>query len=541
VIQLDVIDGPNEGASFRAEEPSFIIGRGRTNRIILFDNKVSARHAQIECRDDAYVIRDLDSTNGTFVNGRAVKQRDLKVADEIRMGRSVLKVTSFYIPPVERASRVSISDAASEQTSAVRMRVSRTTPPIELEKPAEDTSVPTLIDAYRHLLAMYKVSGIIRNTVDIDSLLDQVLARIFADLRAERGLVMLFDDESGALVQRAFRTRTGEAGDAEMTISRSIVDQVIEKQEAVLTSDAVSDDRFRAGESIVQDRIRSAMCAPLSTRSRVLGILYVDSRSEVGTFKKSDLELLTAIGNEAGIAVENRLLRDANIKAERLTAVGQTVAELSHYIKNILSCMEAGSEIVNRALDEGEVESVRKGWGIVRRNERRISELVLDMLNYSRERTPARVECDLNNVIEDVAESVGTTAEGAAVELRLDLDRDLPLAHVDPTGLHRCLLNLISNAIDAAQSVETPTVTVVSERDGENVVLRVFDNGPGIPEDMMDRIFDIFVSTKGERGTGLGLAVVKKIVNEHAGEVTVRNQPEGGAEFRIALAIEPQP
>jgi signal transduction histidine kinase len=162
------------------------------------------------------------------------------------------------------------------------------------------------------------------------------------------------------------------------------------------------------------------------------------------------------------------------------------------------------------------------------------------MLNYSRERTPARVECDLNNVIEDVAESAANAAEAAGVELRLELDRELPLAHVDPTGIHRCLLNLISNAVDAAQGNDPAVVTACSERDGENAIIRVVDSGPGIPEDKVDRIFDIFFSTKGERGTGLGLAVVKKIVHEHAGEITVRNCPEGGAEFRISLALEPE-
>ncbi len=348
---MDVTSGPNTGASFRAEEPSFIIGRGRTNRVILRDEKISAHHAQVDCREDKYIIRDLGSTNGTFVNGKAITVASLKAGDEVRIGQTVLKITSIYVGQVKRPDKVSISDAGPARAAPVQARVSHETSPPVLDHPAEQTALPELADAYRRLLAMYKVSSIIRSSLDLDKLLDEVLAQVFRNFRAERGLIMLVDDESGELVPAVFRSRSEDPGAAEMTISRTIVSQVVEKQEAILTSDATLDDRFKAGQSIIQQDIRSVMCAPLSTKNRVLGIIYVDCRSEAGTFKKADLELLTAIGNEAGIAVENRMLRDANIKAERLAAVGQTVADLSHYIKNVLSCMQAGSDIVTRALD----------------------------------------------------------------------------------------------------------------------------------------------------------------------------------------------
>ncbi len=440
---------------------------------------------------------------------------------------------------MKRPGKVSISDAGPACPVPVQARVSHETAPPVLDQPSEQTALPELADAYRRLLAMYKVSSIIRSSLDLDKLLDEVLAQVFRNFRAERGLIMLVDDESGELVPAVFRSRSEDPSAAEMTISRTIVSQVVEKQEAILTSDATLDDRFKAGQSIIQQDIRSVMCAPLSTKNRVLGIIYVDCRSQAGTFKKADLELLTAIGNEAGIAVENRLLRDANIKAERLAAVGQTVADLSHYIKNVLSCMQAGSDIVNRALERNDMEGVRKGWSIVDRNERKISELVLDMLSYSTPRRPARVSCNLNNIVEDVVESIRPAAASAGVRIVLELDPELPEAQVDPSGMQRCIMNLIDNALDAVAGRPDPTVTISTSREGSSVIIRVRDNGPGVPEEIQSRIFDVFFSTKGDAGTGLGLAVVKKIVNEHAGELSLFSPPGRGAEFRVVLPIKP--
>ena len=539
MIQLDVMSGADSGASFKVEEPSFIIGRGRTNRVILLDNKISARHAQIDRHGQAYRLRDLNSTNGTFLNERTVTDAELSEGDEIRVGQTILGVAKIVAAALSSPGSVSISDADRIGPAAVHERVRRTTEPPVLEQPPEDSTMPSLVEAYRNLLAMYKVSGIIRNNADVDLLLRDVLEQIFRNFRAERGLVMLIDDETGELEPRAFLSRSEDPSDADMSISRTIVAEVIEKQEAILTSDATRDERFNPAASIAQQNIRSAMCVPLSTRDRALGIIYVDCRSDAVTFKKADLELLTAIGNEAGVAVENRILHEANLKAERLAAVGQTVAGLSHYIKNVLSCMEAGSEITSHGLEEGDLESARKGWEIIGRNERKISELVLDMLNYSTERTPVRSSCDLNNVIRDIAEGLGLTAEAVNIRLELALDPELAPVMADATGMHRCVLNLLTNALDAVEGHDDARVVVSTCCDGGRAVVSVRDNGSGIPDDVMPRIFDVFVSTKGARGTGLGLAVVKKIINEHAGEISVTSEAGQGAEFKIILPANP--
>jgi len=533
VIDLLIIGGSDKGASFRVEEPSFLVGRARTNRVVLRDPKASARHARIDRRGRRYVARDLSSTNGTFVNGRAVQEVELAEGDELRVGGTVFRVRGLAFAAARAAGRVRLSDAAAP----VAARIARDGAAAAPAEAVEEADLPALVAAYRNLLVMYRVSSVLRSTADLDVLLDEVLALVFDHIRAERGAALLIDDETGELVPRASRAKPGEP-EEEMAVSRTIVDEVMEKREAILTGDAILDERFGPADSVAEQRIRSAMCAPVSTRSRALGVLYVDCRSEAGRFTKADLELLTAIGNETGIAVENRLLHEANLEAERLAAVGRAVAGLSHYVKNVLTGLTAGSEIVDRALGRADVDAARKGWDIVRQNERRMSVLVLNMLSYSAERAAAREPCDVNRVVTQVAEELRPTADARGVRLGLDLATGLAPVPADPTGLHRCVLNLVVNALDAAEGREDARVRARTAQEANCVVIEVADNGPGVPEDARERVFDAFVTTKGERGTGLGLAVVKKIVTEHAGEVSVTSAPAGGAEFRLAWPMD---
>lgn len=539
MIELAVVAGPNTGESYRAAEESFIIGRARTNRVILLDKKVSGRHAEISLQGDKYVIRDLGSTNGTYVNGRAVRQAQIRPGDEVRVGQTVLKVVAIDLQEEEpQTGRVRISDADAYEHVPVHARLSSERPPPILDEEGGQPSMQTVVEAYHNLFAMYEVASLLQSNIRGDRLLDEILGLIFRNLRAERGVVMLFDSETGELTPRAFRSRPG-VDESEVRISRTIVNEVVEKRQAVLTTDATVDERFSQSDSVFQQDIRSAMCAPLSTRDRVLGIIYVDCRSEAGSFKRSDLEQLTAMANEACVAVENQTLHEANLKAERLAAVGQTVAGLSHYIKNVLTCMQAGSDIVVTGLDKEQMESVRKGWNIVKRNERKIADLALNMLSYSTERTPARAPCNLNQVAEDVVADIKPIAEADGTALELGLDPDLPAGMFDPAGMHRCLLNLLNNALEAVRGKGDGRVVVATESGGDAISVRIADNGPGIPPDLQTKIFDVFVSTKGDAGTGLGLAVVRKIVHEHTGEISVRSDPNTGTEFTLRLPIEP--
>src|SRR5207302_1070374 len=240
-----------------------------------------------------------------------------------------------------------------------------------------------------------------------------------------------------------------------------------------------------------------------------------------------------AIGHQAALAVEETRYHQAMVQAERLAAVGQTIAALSHHIKNILQGLRSGSEILKMGLTDKDENLLQKGWNIVEKNQGKIYDLVMDMLSYSKEREPAIENTDINRIVRDVLELLGGRMKEMNVKLETRLAEDLPMVPADPEGLHRALLNIVSNALDAVEERKAPAVAVatVLEGDGEWVRILVLDNGIGIPPKKLPDIFRPFVSTKGARGTGLGLAVSRKILREHGGDILVQSQPGKGGNF----------
>ena len=336
-----------------------------------------------------------------------------------------------------------------------------------------------------------------------------------------------------------------------MTISRTILDYVRQRQEGVLTSDARDDDRWDPAASILKLGVREAICVPMQGRYGIVGVIYIDTftspgqrlqQPQVNKFSDEHLKLMVAIGHQAALAVEDTSFYSAMLQAERLAAIGQTIAGLSHHVKNILQGIRGGSYLIQEGLKTQDWDVSRKGWDIVEKNQQRISALVMDMLTFSKEREPEMVACDLNRVVGDVLELMNIRAQEAGVTLLDQRTPAIPEMTFDPEGIHRAVLNVVTNAIDACEDATAGQVVVQTDYDPAGLLtVRVRDNGVGLEPEQMTRIFQVFVSGKGHRGTGLGLAVSQKILQEHGGEIRVESQPGQGSCFTLqwpALAVE---
>ncbi|HEV3237454.1 MAG TPA: ATP-binding protein, partial [Gemmataceae bacterium] len=248
--------------------------------------------------------------------------------------------------------------------------------------------------------------------------------------------------------------------------------------------------------------------------------------------------LAIAIGHQAALALEESRYHQAMVQSERMAAIGQTIAALSHHIKNILQGLRSGGEIVNRGLAEKDGPMLRQGWKIVEKNQGRIYDMVMDMLGFSKDREPELELTDLNKVVEEVLELAKSRAHEAGINLDSRLET-LTNVEVDPEAMHRALLNIVYNAIDAVEEHDSAHVSVetMQEADGAWVRIQVVDNGPGIEPALMQNLFKPFHSTKGARGTGLGLAVSRKILREHGGDILVHSQPGKGSTFTLRLPV----
>ncbi len=232
-----------------------------------------------------------------------------------------------------------------------------------------------------------------------------------------------------------------------------------------------------------------------------------------------------------------KLLEKELIQRERLAAMGQATAGIAHGVKNILHAMKLGAFMVDKGFEKEKPDLLRKGWNLVGNNINRISRMTLDMLSYARSSPPARQSCSLNEIVDQVCELMVEKARERQIDLVLDLDSTLPSVSVDVEDIHSCLMNLVTNAIEAFPESSKGGLITVSSRDaGEaGVSLHVKDTGKGMPKELQEQVFKYLYSTKGARGTGLGLAITQKIIHEHGGTIEVESAPNEGSCFTITL------
>jgi two-component system NtrC family sensor kinase len=399
------------------------------------------------------------------------------------------------------------------------------------------------VRAWRVINALTEAIGSMANT---EELLKRVMDIIFHEVPVDRGFILMFEGGGPELQPRVVRYRKVTKGEQPEKIraSRTIIQHVLQKREGVLCTNAMADERFtrvaREG-SIHKYGLRSVICVPLVAREELLGVIHLDCSSSTHTYTDDQLRLITAIGYVAGLAVENTRLVESRVQNERLAATGETVAYLSHNIKNILQGLRSGADVVEGGLRAQDVNSVRTGWQIVSRGLDRILNMTMNMLAYSKARQPRREYVQLNQVVAEAASMAQPHADHRNVMLLADTDDPLPPIPIDADGIGQVALNIIHNAIDAAPA-QTGRVNVKTAFDpaaGE-AVIRVTDNGPGIEPERLAEIFEPFKSSKGQAGTGLGLAVAKKIVREHNGTIDVENEPDGGSTFVVRLPTRPE-
>lgn len=228
------------------------------------------------------------------------------------------------------------------------------------------------------------------------------------------------------------------------------------------------------------------------------------------------------------------------IESERLAAVGQTVAGLSHAIKNITSGLTGGMYVLEKGIEMDNRTYLCQGWEMIKGNMGKIKAMTLDLLNYAKEREPAYELCDPNLPVRQVVELMQSRATECGVSLESELSLELPRVVMDPEGIHRVLLNLVTNAIDACADLSCTKKNrrvVVRAAGKENwaVEYQVIDDGCGMDEEARGKAFQRFFSTKGSRGTGLGLMIAKKIVDEHLGAIEFLSEQGKGTTFFVRL------
>jgi signal transduction histidine kinase len=541
VAKLTVVAGPDAGAECDLDAPRVGVGRHSSNALALRDERVSRRHLELrKALSGGHQLFDLQSGNGTRVNGRLVQVIDLRPGDRVELGDTVLlygtgSETTAYRPEPPDATRL-VVQPAGDASVAVRT-VAADAGSRLLRRPA-GASTEWLRGRLASLTALYEASSAVSRIADVGEMLARLLDVLLQATGAAHGCALLLDAADGSLEPGPVRGGTG-AG-REFVVSRTIADHVVKSGEGVLLHDAGADGRF-AGASVARHGRREVICVPLAGRHGTVGVVFLDVAEGGGVFTDDHLQLAAAVAHLAAVAVEEARHYQQLLQGERLAAVGQAIAAMSHHIKNIMQGVRFGSDMVRMGLAAAnDRELLVKGWRLVEKNQAKIDDLILDMLSYSKEREPSLEPTDLLALAAEVIDVVRGRAElsGVAIEW---LPTELPLVTCDPDGVSQALLNVLSNAVDALSETESPRVAVTTSLADGFAEIAVADNGPGIPAGRAGDLFRPFVSTKGSRGTGLGLPVSRKILREHGGDVTVESEPGRGATFRLLIPHPPKP
>jgi adenylate cyclase len=301
-----------------------LVGRGIASDIAIYDPTISRRHAELTAEDDGVYVRDLDSSNGTCINGTRVAEGRLRLEDSITFGKVVFRLTIRAVPggPIQRPA---IAAEAGPQWKIVRqLVVSGGGPPGITSRdgpPAGQLRVDAATGQARQamkLQMLLEVSQKLSAELDLDRLLRTVVDTTFEIMSVDRVTIVLRNEETGELIPTISRSRSGDAQPVQ--IPRSIADKVLEERVAVVSQNAAADTRFR-GQSILLQSVRSAMCSPLmASADRILGLLYVDNLTAANTFTDEDLQFLVAFSGLAAIGIKNsryaeQVRREATVRS----------------------------------------------------------------------------------------------------------------------------------------------------------------------------------------------------------------------------------
>ena len=534
-MKIEVVINGKPGVTYTFKSAvDVIIGRDASCDVQIIDDESSRKHAKIFLRGDKSFIADLDSTNGTSVNGSKITEIPLCDGDTVRIGQTEMHISGLSEKNAQSESVLEMN----ERDGSVVMSVHNDEADI-LSGRALIDSVQELAHENDVLREVCRISQIAAGEKEGEAVLNAILDRLHLVLNADSASILQKDDnDEWSVIATSAKTATDDS----IKVSNTLINQAVKDGSAIIYIDPISDERFSASQSIMLQNISSALCAPLKVAGKFCGVLSVDRRENRPVFGKMDLHMAASAGNIIGLFIEKHEYELALREKARLAAVGEVIAGLAHYIKNIVTGFKLSIESVEMALRKKQFDYVETFVKSLSAQEARISELMLNMLSYSKDREPIHADVDIRGVINSVVDPFASQLEADGIKYELVCADGLPAVFAEEMSMHRAFLNMLTNSCDALNDCadgdeRVLRITCKLVNGGSDVAVGFYDSGSGIAADKIGSIFDAFYSAKGSAGTGLGLAVVQKIVEEHAGTISVDSQEGSWTEFTITLPV----
>lgn len=311
--------GDSSGEQHQLQAGVNSVGRALGNTVIVVDDSISRRHAEIEISFDQVVVRDLKSLNHTFINNEVVTEQCLNNGDLLRCGNVEFRFVDLRPPLPNPTMPLSIEEEDEDDSSTFIKTINPQATSIKIKELLSEkrergnSSVLRLRPSDDDQRALDKLNILLEVAKELSSpeepenLLQKILDLLFDIMSVDRAAILLTNNETNQLDCKAVKLRDTAQNNSRF-YSKKITDYVFAKGEGILTSDAQTDQRFNSSDSILFQSIHASMCVPLKPREEVIGVLYVDNLSLVNLYSDEDMNFLVALGNQAAIAIENNLL-----------------------------------------------------------------------------------------------------------------------------------------------------------------------------------------------------------------------------------------
>ena len=290
--KIYIMNGQDKGRSFDLEGDTVTIGRAPDVDIRLRDKSISRNHAEIIRRGNKYLVKDLKSKNGTFIDGMRITAEtpyEIKEGVPIAVGKTFFSLGKAY--PEDVLDLLDSIDLFKELNGEEDIVIK--------DRP---------MTAQKNMELIYKVSNVLMQSLNIKEVMEKMLNYVLELLkRVDRGVIILIDKKTGE-ISEVISIIKGSDRDGVTAFSRSIVDRVLREGKPVTMLDTANEEAVNLSESMKLMKVRSVMCVPLISRSKIRGVIYVDSVNKPHGFRKEDLDLLTALSSPAAVAIENSLL-----------------------------------------------------------------------------------------------------------------------------------------------------------------------------------------------------------------------------------------
>jgi len=575
MARLVVYPGQTDEQVFDLKKGPTTLGRAKENDIIILDASLSRMHVRIDVNGDRIVLSDLQSSNGTFVNGDRIMHCTLKHGDVVRCGDVALQFREDLHILHEIASGVRkgfeellVTDKPRDKVSTSALKIKQK----DLQQRSKDK-----------LQILLEVSELLSSPEEIDVLLQKIVDFLFVIMDVDRAAILMVSDETGILEPRITRSAV-EVHEGETIYSRSIVNYVLQKSVSVISSDAREDPRFGDTGSIRRQSIRSSICVPLKTRDKVIGVLYVDNVSVPMRFVAEDLEFLSVFGNQAAVAIENSKLynkieedarsrehelmslvedRTRNLqiekeKAERAMSIAeeankfksQFLANMSHELRTPLNAIIGYSEMLQEEAQELGMQELIGDLQKIQAAGKHLLALISDILDLSKIEA-GKMELfletfSLSNLLEEVVTTVRPLMRKNNNNMVFEPDQNLGSMYADVTRVRQVLFNLLSNASKFTKDGKVSLVVEKStDQDEDWITFRVSDSGIGITPEQVSRLFQAFAQADASTsrkygGTGLGLVISLRFCQMMGGTITVESEPNSGTTFTVKIPAQVQ-